>query len=262
MVDRDALLASDKPSQGHVEHSMRHHRRRRSRDEESSGSSADSSSEEDDYTPSDTSPTCTSQRILLGFLVLLLLGIIGFVVWLLRRGRSDSSMATSDTLANFQDDAVAAHNDFRATHNASALEWNATLADAAKRWSKKCQWKHSLGSLLEGSYGENLFASSSTAYKADDNSPMNTSAGVWAWNNEETMYDYSKPTGFTEETGHFTQTVWKSTTSVGCYFQMCLGLFSAGEYGVYLVCEYHPAGNIVSEDLAFFKENVQAPSSS
>ncbi|GAA5837581.1 hypothetical protein JCM11251_002017 [Rhodosporidiobolus azoricus] len=88
---------------------------------------------------------------------------------------------------------------------------------------------------------------------------MNTTAGIWAWNNEESMYDYSKPTGFTQDTA---QTVWKGTTSVGCFFQMCKGIFQAGQFGVYLVCEYHPPGNMVSEDLSLFKENVQAPPSS
>lgn len=35
------------------------------------------------------------------------------------------------------------------------------------------------------------------------------------------MYNFGKPTGFTEETGHFTQLVWKSTTQVGCAAVNC-----------------------------------------
>jgi hypothetical protein len=57
----------------------------------------------------------------------------------------------------------------------------------------------------KSSYGENL------AYGYG-----NVSAAVVAWGEEREMYNFGKPTGFTEETGHFTQLVWKSTTQVGC----------------------------------------------
>lgn len=35
------------------------------------------------------------------------------------------------------------------------------------------------------------------------------------------MYNFTLPTGFTEETGHFTQLVWKSTKQVGCAAVNC-----------------------------------------
>ncbi|GAA5861516.1 hypothetical protein JCM8547_008057 [Rhodosporidiobolus lusitaniae] len=231
----------------------------RRRDEEESGSSSDSSSSSEDE-PVRYVAAPSHHSYLVVFLLVLALCAVGFFVWVLKRPSSSSSDASSDSLPSFQDDCLTAHNDFRATHNASALSWNDTLADAAERWAKNCVWKHSEGSLLSGSYGENLFASASDAYQSNDTSPMNATAGVWAWNNEESMYDYIKPTGFTEETGHFTQTVWKGTTAVGCFFQMCNGIFSSGQYGVYLVCEYWPPGNIVTDDLEYFKENVQSPS--
>lgn len=62
-----------------------------------------------------------------------------------------------------------------------------------------------LTSPQKSSYGENL------AYGYG-----NVSAAVIAWGEERNMYNFGKPTGFTEETGHFTQLVWKSTTQVGC----------------------------------------------
>ncbi|GAA6039713.1 hypothetical protein JCM8097_001366 [Rhodosporidiobolus ruineniae] len=230
--------------------SVRHqHRRRKERDKDSSTTSSD---EEGGEPASAARPPNHIRVFLFMLLALVVLAALFFVIYL-----SSSSMASSASLSSFQSDCLAAHNDFRATHNAAALEWNNTLADAAKRWAKNCEWKHSQGSLLSGSYGENLFASASTAYKPNDTSVMDTTAGVWAWNNEESMYDYSKPTGFSEATA---QVVWKSTTALGCFFQMCNGIFSSGEYGVYLVCEYFPAGNLVTDDLAYFKENVQAPS--
>lgn len=46
------------------------------------------------------------------------------------------------------------------------------------------------------------------------------------------MYTYDPPTGFTHETGHVTQTIWKGTKSVGCQFRNCQGLFQSGQWGV------------------------------
>lgn len=64
--------------------------------------------------------------------------------------------------------------------------------------------------LQKSSYGENL------AYGY-----QNVSAAVIAWGDEGDMYNFGKPTGFTEETGHFTQLVWKATTQVGCAAVNC-----------------------------------------
>lgn len=61
-------------------------------------------------------------------------------------------------------------------------------------------------------------------------------------------YNYSDP-NFTEETGHFTQLVWKNTTTVGCGSRLC------GERGWYLVCEYWPRGNVIGE----FGDQVDRP---
>ncbi|GAA5948932.1 hypothetical protein JCM10213_005765 [Rhodosporidiobolus nylandii] len=219
--------------------SLRHHRRRQ--DEENDESSSSSGDDEPVAGPA-LSPV-NEHCILVFTLILVAFAAVAVLFWLMKRGHSSSSMASSDSLPSFREDCLSAHNDFRATHNASALTWDDTLADAAKN-----------------AYGENLFASASDGYRADQTDAMDAVAGIGAWNSEESMYDYSKPTGFTEETGHFTQTVWKGTSRVGCFFQMCSGIFQSGQYGVYLVCEYAPPGNVVTDDLAFFKENVQAPS--
>lgn len=81
------------------------------------------------------------------------------------------------------------------------------------------------------------------------------------------MYNFNKPTGFSEETGHFTQLVWKGTREVGCAAVDC-GLTDPdgdGEkkwsraQGWYVVCEYMPGGNVVGakDDLEYFRTNVQ-----
>ncbi|KAL5336281.1 hypothetical protein BJX70DRAFT_286897 [Aspergillus crustosus] len=82
------------------------------------------------------------------------------------------------------------------------------------------------------------------------------------------MYDFNKPTGFTEETGHFTQLVWRATREVGCAAVDC-GITDWGSdddeesdggvkraQGWYVVCEYVPGGNVVGGNNRWFRENV------
>ncbi|GAA5904722.1 uncharacterized protein JCM6883_003885 [Sporobolomyces salmoneus] len=146
-----------------------------------------------------------------------------------------------------------AHNDFRAIHQVDPLEWNDTLAESSNRWVDNCVYEHSGGKLLEGGYGENLLAVWSDALKED--SPVDGKSGVDAWNSEISMYTYDPPTGFTHETGHVTQTIWKGTKTVGCQYKNCLGLMKGGQWGSYLVCQYYPPGNWEGQ----YKENVLPP---
>ncbi|KAL4929195.1 putative extracellular SCP domain protein Pry1 [Aspergillus undulatus] len=140
-------------------------------------------------------------------------------------------------------------NAYRAAYNASALTWNDTLADFAKSWAGGCNWEHS-----GAPYGENL------AYGY-----VNVSSSITAWAEEASLYDFHKPTGFSEETGHFTQLVWKSTRQVGCGAVDCgvtslEGASGNGRaQGWFLVCEYFPGGNVVGrrDKNELFRGNVQ-----
>jgi len=108
---------------------------------------------------------------------------------------------------DFQEVMLSTHNFFRLEHNVSALTWNDTLATFASSYAKKCEFEHS-----GGAYGENLAA----GYQ-------NATAAVEGWGNERQGYDFKKPTGFSEKTGHFTQLVWANTTMVGCGREACNG---------------------------------------
>ncbi|RMJ28648.1 hypothetical protein PHISP_00505 [Aspergillus sp. HF37] len=142
---------------------------------------------------------------------------------------------------------LAQSNAYRRRHNARPLVWNEYLADYALNWARKCMWKHS-----NGPYGENL------AYGFP-----NASAAVSAWGDEAQQYNYYPPTGFTEQTGHFTQLVWRSTTDVGCAAVDC-GYPSSDSpdqdhrraNGWFVVCEYWPAGNVVGRNKTLFMLNV------
>lgn len=104
------------------------------------------------------------------------------------------------------------------------------------------------------------------------------SAAIAAWGDEGLLYDYQAPTGFSEETGHFTQLVWRATVEVGCAAVDCGystgpdGKDASGSYkraqGWFVVCEYSPPGNMLGEmkavgeggDLGLFRVNVQSAS--
>ncbi|KAI2793346.1 hypothetical protein POX_b03400 [Penicillium oxalicum] len=173
--------------------------------------------------------------------------------------------ASYTSLEVFHDTMLRVTNDFRKLHEAKPLTWNDELAEYSRKWAEGCLWKHS-----DGPYGENL----AFGYP-------NASAAVDAWADEVKYYNFKKPTGFTEETGHFTQLVWQSTTEVGCAAVNCgygkdkrsvqrgkidsraerlLPRDDEGDtraQGWFVVCEYKPPGNIVGEDDKYFKENVK-----
>lgn len=118
-------------------------------------------------------------------------------------------------------------NTYRRQYNASSLSWNTTLEKFATSYLQSdttCRFAHS-----GGPYGENL----AIGYP-------NATASVEAWGNEEAKYNFNDP-GFSEETGHFTQLVWKTTTTVGCGRKLC------GTRGWFVVCEYWPRGNVGGE---------------
>ncbi|KUI53622.1 Cell wall protein PRY3 [Cytospora mali] len=131
-------------------------------------------------------------------------------------------------------------NFYRKEHNATAVSWNHTLAEYASSYlssmgsqspdsGSECDFEHS-----GGPYGENLAIG------------CNEVTGcVELWGDEREEYNFNDP-GFSEETGHFTQLVWKATTTVGCGRRLC------GTRAWYIVCEYWPRGNIIGE----FREEV------
>ncbi|GAA5870932.1 hypothetical protein JCM3774_003484 [Rhodotorula dairenensis] len=163
-----------------------------------------------------------------------------------------TSSSEEDSKDPFVRKCLEEHNTFRATHHADPLIWNTTLQAAAQKWADHCVWEHSGGKV--GPYGENLYAIAPVT----QTQPLDPKRGIKGWNDEEEMYDYEKPTGFTHETGHFTQTVWKATKQLGCAFTRCDGILGAG-LGGFLVCEYWPGGNMVGDNNKYFRENVLPP---
>ncbi|SMN21736.1 similar to Saccharomyces cerevisiae YJL079C PRY1 Protein of unknown function [Maudiozyma saulgeensis] len=142
----------------------------------------------------------------------------------------------SVNLSDFASSMLAEHNKKRELHKDTPdLTWSETLASYAQNYADSYDCS---GNLVHsgGQYGENLAVG------------YGTTGSVDAWYNEISNYDFSNP-GFSSNTGHFTQLVWKSTTQVGCGVKSC-----GGVWGDYVICSYDPAGNVSGE----YADNVEA----
>ncbi|KAH7099252.1 CAP domain-containing protein [Auriculariales sp. MPI-PUGE-AT-0066] len=134
---------------------------------------------------------------------------------------------------------VQPHNAARARHNANPVGWDDNLAAMAQKWVNGCDFKHSGGSLATS-------PGTSDSYNAGD--------AVQGWVDEEKDYDPNDPEA--HGVGHFTQVVWKSTTTIGCAVADCpagTGPFDGKGTWRYHSCVYSPAGNFVGK----YKENVE-----
>jgi uncharacterized protein YkwD len=132
---------------------------------------------------------------------------------------------------------VDAHNAYRAKHCAGPLAWSPKLAQAAQAWanslkSQGCKFGHK----PNNAYGENLAGGTSGT--------LDGRAVADMWYDEIKLYKFPNG-GFSMNTGHFTQVVWRETTQIGCGMTTCNGMDL-------FVCEYDPPGNVDT----MYRQNV------
>ncbi|KAJ6644420.1 Cell wall protein PRY3 [Pseudolycoriella hygida] len=136
------------------------------------------------------------------------------------------------------------HNQYRRRHHAPALrmdnQLNSMAVNCANYYIRRGRNDHSCP--FKGSAGENL--SGGSGLRDKDQFAVTTTN---MWYDEVKVYNYNRP-GFSLQTGHFTQVVWKSSRNFGfgCAYgngkTVCAGLYS-------------PPGNYPGQ----FRENVLRP---
>jgi uncharacterized protein YkwD len=130
------------------------------------------------------------------------------------------------------------HNTYRQALQLPDLAWSPALANDALKWAQHLasinNGQHDLS--MRGKEGENLWWGTANAYNYADM--------VGQWGNEKDNFRYGVfpdvNTSKTAMVGHYTQIVWKNTTSVGC------ALVGNGETD-FLVCRYSSPGNVIGQ---------------
>lgn len=129
---------------------------------------------------------------------------------------TNTTAANETAVLDVSQEALSRHNTYRSKHDVPDLAWSDGLASSAQEWADGCRIP-----MVHSGAGENL------AYGFGS-----IGAAIDAWYNEVDKYDYDNP-GFSGETGHFTQIVWKSTQRLGCAAGNCPDV-----NGGYYVCQY------------------------
>ena len=133
---------------------------------------------------------------------------------------------------------LSAHNSYRSQVGSPPLTWSDTLASQAQEWANYLAsnglFQHSGAS----GEGENLWEGTSHAYSFTQ---MVSSWGDEGQHFVNGTFPNVSNTGRWEDVGHYTQTVWRNTTQVGC------AVADGGNGNAVLVCRYSPPGNVVGE---------------
>lgn len=143
------------------------------------------------------------------------------------------------------------HNYYRAMHSAPPLTISQRLNHIAQSYANllaaTSAFQHSGNRLGDEILGENLYMQ----WISKGLVPVSVRVAMKSWYDEIDLYSFKNP-GYSEETGHFTQMVWRSTKKLGVGMAV-----SADGREVYFVTNYYPAGNIVNH--GYFEQNVLPP---
>ena len=126
------------------------------------------------------------------------------------------------------------HNKVRADVGVEPLQWSDELARYAQQWADDlavsgCSMAHR----KEHKFGENLFQGTAGFYTTVD--------AAKAWETERKDYAGGVLTEANwRPASHYTQMVWRDTTSLGCGQATC-------SQSVIVVCNYAPPGNHIGQ---------------
>ena len=141
------------------------------------------------------------------------------------------TFASSLDLETIRNNILTNHNKYRKLHQVEDLTRNSEIEKIAQNYSEILaatkSFYHSSNKYQGEFLGENLYSSSGKTLTGTDASER--------WYSENLKYDFNKP-GFSFDTVHFTQLVWKSSKKIGCG-AACNGT-------CYVTCNYYPTGNV------------------
>ena len=152
---------------------------------------------------------------------------------ILRHKLKECGYKEGDNLFSYALSAIKRHNVLRACHNAQPLMFNCEIMEIAQKYSKYLATEvgslvHSDASYHDKGMGENLALGS---YNENTSGEYPTNM----WYNEVKDYNFNNP-GFSPNTGHFTQVVWKDTKEFG------IGLY-CNNNKCFMTGNYFPSGN-------------------
>jgi hypothetical protein len=138
----------------------------------------------------------------------------------------------------FLDDCLYAHNKYRDLHeNTERLTLHRNATDYAidrVRTLAKLEGGYPISALVRVVYGENFY------WYYDPKGYHSCEDAVDLWYKGIQQYSYNRP-GFTDKSGGFSQLVWRQSKYLGC---ARVEDDTRGYFETYIVCNYHPAGNV------------------
>ncbi|KAL2395834.1 pathogenesis-related protein [Exophiala dermatitidis] len=155
---------------------------------------------------------------------------------------TSSALSVSTSVSSdYQQGILDSHNIHRQNASVANLVWSDNMASIAAQIAASCVYAHDT-STGGGGYGQNIGAGAPPS----DIPAMITNEMYNGEINYYPAYGVEPDMSNFEKWGHYSQIVWKSTTSVGCATQYCpngLANVGSGVSPYFTVCNYSPAGN-------------------
>ena len=148
-----------------------------------------------------------------------------------------AAFAKPCTAQNSPQDFVVLHNAARAAVGVGEVSWDDNVAAYAQNYAAQRQGDCALVHSTNSPYGENL-------YRGPAGKDWSASDAVGLWVSENKYYHHdtnscSAPVG--ESCGHYTQVVWRDSTTIGCARVRC------NNGGIFIICSYNPRGNWIGQ---------------
>jgi len=167
---------------------------------------------------------------------------------IVQQARRQSLARIGNGFTQFQLEALAEHNMYRARHGVRVLELRKELCQSAQQYADSLAARDQFQHSGDPRYGENLY----WGWSSEPGWVPRGGDAAASWYSEGTEYDYSSEPPQDSPAGHFTQMVWAGSTAMG------VGLTAVpSRPGKWLiVVKYDPPGNWLGQ----YTANVWEPS--